>query len=271
MALGHSPVIEQLESDQLPGPLGPADPLRVVLRPATPCLVVVDVVAVSLVPALAPSPKKREEQPVILHVRLPGSLRQEREPRPAEEPGQPRINPVLGIDQYRRPRLDAQRPLPVVNVGPLIEQVHPSDRDLSTTRGPVQLPLTITYSSRRRRVEMVHSEHSRPKINRQPPQHELTYGGTPRRAGRAGHAARSGARSGPPRPSSGRSRGRAARADRCPPGGARGADQPGRCVREFRGLGRRAQRPEFELMEISVRHAVPPRRARRNRAGHGPA
>ena len=36
------------------------------------------------------------------------------------------------------------------------------------------------------------------------------------------------------------------------------ADQPGYCLREFRGLGCCAQRAGIGLVEISVGHAVPP-------------
>src|SRR3954469_19781735 len=48
----HGPPIEQLERRQLPRPLAPADPARVVLRPAPPRLVVVDVLVIGLVPIL---------------------------------------------------------------------------------------------------------------------------------------------------------------------------------------------------------------------------
>jgi hypothetical protein len=37
-----------------------------------------------------------------------------------------------------------------------------------------------------------------------------------------------------------------------------GADQPGYCLRELRGLGCCAQRTGIGLKEIRVRHAVPP-------------
>jgi hypothetical protein len=44
-------------------------------------------------------------------------------------------------------------------------------------------------------------------------------------------------------------------ADQAAPGDA---DQPGYCLREFRRLGRGAQRAEIGLKEVRVSHAVPP-------------
>jgi len=51
-----------------------------------------------------PLPQEREEQPVVLRVRLPRPLGQPREPRPAKEPGQHRAKPELRVNEDRMAR-----------------------------------------------------------------------------------------------------------------------------------------------------------------------
>lgn len=64
--------IRRQQRRQFPLPLGLADRPRVVPGSPPSRLLVVDLVAVGLVPVLALAVKKPEEQPVILHVGPPG-------------------------------------------------------------------------------------------------------------------------------------------------------------------------------------------------------
>ncbi len=82
-----------------------------------------------------------EGQPVILGVGVLGLLREEREPRPAKEIRQSRVDPAGRIDQDRGARLDTQRTLAAVDPGPRVQLRQEPSRHRHVTRGPVQQPL----------------------------------------------------------------------------------------------------------------------------------
>ena len=67
---------------------------------------------------LSALPQEGEEQRAILGVRSPCPLREPREPRPGQEPGQHRVNPELRIDQDRMARLDVRSGLALVQGQP---------------------------------------------------------------------------------------------------------------------------------------------------------
>jgi hypothetical protein len=135
------PLIQQPQGGQLPLPLAAADPPPRLLTAAPPGFPVQQVVRVRLVPVFPALPQEGEEQPVILGVGLVCTLRQPREPRPREEPGQHWVDPEFRIDPDRVTRLDARSGLALVEPGPPGKHRHQPTRHRPTACRPVQRPL----------------------------------------------------------------------------------------------------------------------------------
>src|SRR6201993_2607437 len=89
------------------------------------------------VPILAALVQEAEEQAVVLRVGAFGLLGQETEAGTPQEVRAPRIDPACRIDENRCVPIDIQRPLPVVDIGPLVQ--HGQEPSASLKSGAVRV------------------------------------------------------------------------------------------------------------------------------------